>query len=99
MNIIQTNDRLLQQIQTNVKTVLDPIANNLITQGHILSNVQLINGTNIIPTGLDRKLLGWIITRLNGTASIYDSQNSNLTPTQNLILVSSANVIVDIYVF
>lgn len=100
MKLIQSNDRLIQQFQTNVKEVLDPIANNPLSKGHILSNIKLVSGiTNIIPTGLNRTLVGWFLTRLNGNSVIWDSQLENKTPAQNLQLLCSADCIVSIFVF
>lgn len=100
MKLIQSTDRLLNQFQTNVREVLEPIAQNPIVQGQLLSNVILKTGiTNVIPTGLNRNLIGWIITRLNADSVIWDSQDINSTPNQNLQLLCSADCIISLYVF
>lgn len=99
MKKVQTQDRLLQQIQTNIADILDPISSNLLVQGHFIKNIQLISGTNTIPTGLNQNLNGWIITRLRSLATIYDNQDNNITPSQNLILISNASTNIDLYVF
>lgn len=97
---LQTSDRLIDQIQTNLGNVINPIASNLLVQGHFINNVILIAGiTNIIPTGLNQNLNGWMITRLRGNSIIWDEQDTNPTPNQNLQLICSANVTVDLYIF
>ena len=97
---VQTTDFDLNQVQTNLIEVLGPIAANQITQGRLIANVQLITGiTNIIPIGLTQPLTGWIVTRLNTSSNIWDSQNLNKTPSQNLQLLCSVNCIISLYVF
>lgn len=78
---------------------LDPLLANPMNQVNILKNVNLINGTNTINHRLGAKLQGWFLTRLRGAAAIYDQQDSNPSPELTLILVSNANVSVDIGVF
>jgi hypothetical protein len=100
IKLIQTKDRLIQQFQQNVREVVEPLAANLITQGHFISNVSLTTGiTNIIPTGLNQNLNGWIVTRNSANSVIWDKQDSNPTPSQTLDLLCSANCIITLYVF
>lgn len=96
---VQIEDRLLQQMQTNLIEAINPTLNNLLVQGLFLQKVSLSAGSNIIPTMLNRPLNGWFITRQRASASVYDTQDTNLTPSQNLVLVASAPVVVDLYVF
>lgn len=100
MKQLKFPDRLTQQFQTNVLEVLSPIEQNPISQGHFLNNMRLYSGmTNVVPTGLDAVLRGWIISRLSSNSIIWDSQNNNPTPAQNLWLNCSADCLVSIYVF
>lgn len=100
MKLIHSSDRLIQQLQTNVREAIDPLAQNPLAQGLLLSNVSLLTGvTNIIPTGLNRVLIGWFITRLTTNTVIWDSQDLNTTPTQNLQLLCSSDCTISIYVF
>lgn len=96
---VQTPDRLTNQLQQNVATALKPITSNPQTQGSTLQSVSLVTGTNTVNTNLNRELQGWQIVRQRGPASIYDDQDSNDNTKQTLILISSADVSVDIYVF
>ena len=96
---VQTTDRTVNQLQSNITQAVNPVINNPIVQGTILKNQSLNSGNNIINTGLNKQLQGWIIIRQRGAASFYDQQDSNSNSNNTLILNSSAAVSVDIYVF
>lgn len=96
---VQTDDRNVNQLQSNISVALFPILQNPQTQGSILENVALVNGSNTINHGLNRTLQGWSIVRQRASASIYDNQDNNTNPTKTLILISNAAVTVNLYVF
>ena len=95
----QTSNVTLNIIQSNWATLLNPLLDQAITQGQILENVDLVTGANTVNHRLGRKLRGWMIVRQRSSASIYDTQDTNPTPSVTLRLDSSANVKVDIFVF
>lgn len=96
----QTSDRQLNTFQTALSSALQPITSNPIAACTILSNVTLTAGqTTPVPIGLSQPLIGWFIVRLRGNALIWDSQDSNTTPSQNLLLNTTATVIADIAIF
>jgi hypothetical protein len=78
---------------------LEPIIAAPSNNSSILKSVSLATGSNTISHGLGRQLQGWSIVRLRGSATIYDTQDSNPTPALTLVLVASAPVSVDIEVF
>lgn len=96
---VQTDNREVNQLQSNILSYLNTIGQNALLSGVILANQSLKSGDNTINTKLNRKLQGWFIIRQRGPASLYDKQDSNQTPNSTLILNSSANVSVDIFVF
>lgn len=96
---IQTQDRILNQIQNNISNPVNQLTSNPLTNGSILSSVTLTAGPNSINHLLGRTLIGWTIVRLRAASSIYDTQDTNPTPTLTLNLVASATVVCDIYVF
>lgn len=96
---VQTDNREVNQLQLNIAQLLEPMAANPLTQGNILTQVALTSGTNTIAHKLGRKLIGWQVIRQRASATLYDLQDANLTPAQTLVLVASANVTVDLYVF
>ncbi len=100
MKLVQSPDRLLLQLQSNVRVVLEPIAANPIVQGHLIPNVVLKAGmTNIIPVGLNNPVTGWFTTRLSANSVIWDNQIANNTPSQNLWLLCSVDCTISLYVF
>lgn len=97
---VQTTNREINQLQSNIITQLNQQKpTNSLAAGVILEKISLIAGNNTINHKLDRNLQGWFIIRLRSSASIYDKQDSNQIPDKTLILNSSADVTVDIFVF
>lgn len=95
----QTPDRLINRLQDSIELALNPLLQNVLAVGNLVQGVSLAIGSNTINHGLGQALTGWMITRLNGGASIYDTQSTNPQPAQTLILVSDAAVVVDVYCF
>lgn len=96
---VQTDDREVNQLQSNIISALNPLLNNPLLFGSILTEQDLAVGTNIIKHGLNRTLQGWFLVRKRATADVWDSQDTNPTPNSTLILNASAAVTVDLYVF
>jgi hypothetical protein len=97
--IFQTGSKDLSQMQTTWAQKLNPVIDSPISQGLLLKSVSLSSGANTINHTLGRKLQGWIVVRIRSGASIYDTQDSNSMPELTLTLVSSANAVVDLFVF
>ncbi len=77
-------------------STLNPIIGNPISSAKFLKGIGLAVGTTVINHGLGRTMQGWIITDINGAATIYRSQPLNAL---TLTLVSSAAVTVALEVF
>lgn len=97
--LFQTNIRELSMMQSNWGAQLNPVLSNPITNGLVLTGVNLSVGANVVNHKLSRKLQGWIIIGINAASTIYDTQASNQSPQLTLNLNSSANCIVNLYVF
>jgi hypothetical protein len=96
---IQSNDQTLNQIQDlNIRT-LNPVLQNQLLQGQLLQNQKLSSGANTINHKLGRNLIGWFLTRIRANAQVWDTQDSNSSPGQTLILNASTAVTVDLWVF
>ena len=89
----------LPQTQVQWAAILNPLLGNPMNGVSILKNVPLKAGSNTINTLLGAALQGWFIVRQRGPASIYDEQDNNQSPNLTLVLVSSANVNIDLAVF
>jgi hypothetical protein len=103
---LQMNDRISNQVQQNIRHPLNqlipliPFVSNPLAGTVLLQSVSLASGANSIPHTLGRNLLGWFITRLRGSyVQIYDTQDTNLTPSTTLALNASSAIVVDIFVF
>jgi len=97
---VQTSDRNINQLQSNIIPPLNTALNNQLLNGLLLQNVALASGANSVNTTLGRNLIGWLVTRWHGSyQNIYDTQDTNKTPSQTLQLVAAGAVTVDLWVF
>lgn len=97
--IFQSPVKELILLQNSWASQLNPVLANPTTSNLILKSVSLVTGTNTVNHLLGRKLQGWKLTRQRAAASIYDNQDANQSPNLTLILVSDADVVVDIEVY
>jgi hypothetical protein len=97
--IYQTDSKDLTLLQTNWAQQLNPVIQLPINKGLILKNVFLKSGVNTFPHLLGRILQGWFVIRQRGSATFYDEQDSNLYPMLSLVLNSSSDVNIDLFVF
>jgi hypothetical protein len=99
VSVLNTDDRILNQLQDNFAQKLNNILALPFLQGNFLDDVVLASGDNTINHKLGRDLVGWVITLQNASATIYDKQDSNTDIANTLVLNSSAIATVTIYVF
>lgn len=95
----QSDDRNFQLMQNSWGSILNPLVANPTLKNLVLENILLVMGSNVINHKLGRKLQGWKVVRQRSAASLYDTQDSNLSPDLTLVLVSDANVSVNLEVF
>jgi len=89
----------MDQLQTKWSAIINPVITNPANNSSILKNITLTTGTNVINHKLGQPLQGWNPVRIRAAATFYDLQDTNQTPDLTLVLVSSANVIIDLEVF
>lgn len=83
-------------MQTQWAAVLEPVISSPIALPSLLSGVVLNNGVTVVNHKLGRVPQGWILTDINGSASIFRSAAFNpLT----LTLTSNQTVTVGLAVF
>jgi hypothetical protein len=89
-------DKNLSMLQTAWSSMINPFLGRPANQSNILQNVALASGTNVINHRLGRTMQGWVLSDIQGAATIYRSAPFNdLT----LTLHSSAAVTVSLEVF
>lgn len=85
------------QLQTNWAKFLNPIIGNTVVNGIVLKDLSLSTGDNVISHLLQRNIQGYFVVDQNAAAQFYRKASSQ--PTLTLILNSSANVVISLYVF
>jgi hypothetical protein len=90
----------LSRVQDNLASTLDTITSIEMLDGVRIENIKLLSGIdNLISHKLNRIPLGYIILRKRASSDIWDTQDSNKSPSKTLILNCSANVTIDIWIF
>lgn len=96
----QSDSREFVQMQSVWASAIDPVLNQPLNSGILLENVNLVSGDNNINHKLGRKLIGWIVVRMQGVfVQLYDKQNTNQMPDKILVLNSSGTGVVNLLVF
>lgn len=93
------DDPVVQLMQNSWAQALNPVLRNPLVQGRLMEGVQLQVGDNSLDHLLGRKLQGWIITRIDAAAQIYDKQATNSMPQLTLVLNSNAAANCSLWVF
>lgn len=88
----------LSQMQTQWASTLNPVISNSIVNGLQLTGQTLINGTTVLNHKLGRKMIGWFLTDINGSASIYRPDTAPFND-KTLTLISNAAVTVNLWVY
>ena len=86
------------QQDTRWKSILDPIISSPLLAGHQI-NATLVSGPNTINHGLGRKLQGYFVVLNSASATFYDSQSTNASTDLTLILNSTADTVVSLWVY
>lgn len=92
----QSDNIILNMLQTKWKSLIDPLLAKPIVNGNQLLAIDLSIGANSIPHRLQRMQQGWILTDVTGAATIYRSEGFNA---QFLVLTSDAAVTCSIWVY
>lgn len=86
----------LSRLQTNWKSILDPVLSNPITNPTLLKNIVLKTGVNTINHALQATQQGWLVTDINAAITLYRSLPFNdLT----LTLVASGPATISLLVY
>jgi hypothetical protein len=97
---IEIEDQVLSRLQDNVEQAIGLLPSTEILQGRLVKSVALLSASTVkVPHKLGRPVIGWIIVRKRGNATVWDAQDSNPSPSLTLDLNCSSNVTVDLWVF
>jgi len=92
---VQTVNREINQLQSNIATVLNPLLEQPFANGKFIQSISLVSGNNRIIHNLGRTVLGWMLTNVNGPAQVYLVSSNETTITLN----SNSSVTVTLFVF
>jgi hypothetical protein len=95
---LQTEDRELNQLQSNVLNKLNYLFKNPLLSGEY-QDVVLAVGDNTIQHSLGQKPTGYIVCLQDAASTIFDKQSTNNQATTNLILNASVATNVTLYIF
>jgi hypothetical protein len=96
LNLFKSPDQTLMLLQKQWLSQLNPLLANILSQGSLLTNQELIDGNTTFNHYLGKQMTGWILVDQNAAAQIYRSQPLN---TQTLTLTSNAVVTVSLWIF
>lgn len=97
---IRAKDPDLKSVQDAVAFVFQDITPKEILDGRVIKNVSLNSSTaTVVEHGLGRAPIGYIGIKANAPANIYDTQDSNPSPSATLQLKADAAVTVSLWVF
>ena len=90
----------VKRLNDNCAVSFDSILPFPMLSGIIIPNIIMLSGIDkIINHGLGVPYTGWFIIRQNAAASIYESSTVNTLQDLQIILKSSANVTVSLFIF
>ena len=96
---VRCNDSDLASVQDAVEVPIRDISSRRIIDGRQIISVSLTTGAdNLIQHGLGRPLAGWVLTRINAQATVWDEQDDNAIGSLTLVLRCSADCTVDLWV-
>lgn len=95
---LHTGNSAVDRVQTNLAKTLRPILQNPMVDGVHKRDISLSTTATDIEHGLGRRPEGFVITKQNAAASIYEPTAATI-PDRLIVLQASATVTADIFFF
>lgn len=93
-------DSAADRLQSHTEEALRSLLLNPVLDGNLIEEISLIGGVSkSINHGLGRNLRGWFLTRNSSEAVVWDEQLTNNMVDKTLILQSSDDCVISIWVF
>lgn len=97
---VNPKDPDMSRMENYVMEFATQFLKNEMIDGLQLRSISLTTGQlNPVEHKLNRPVLGWVVTRKNADANIWDEQSANNSPSRTLNLQCSADVTVDLWVY
>ena len=96
---IHSENAEVTRLQSHIKTTLNPLLQLPISDGILIKDLDIETTDTRVNHGLGRTYEGFIITRLQSNAVIYESSTTNDYKDLYIFLKGSASATADIYFF
>ena len=97
---LQSSSAEFNKFQDNVEQVFSSVLTNPILDYTIIKEATISTGqANLISHKLGREPFGFIVIRKRADARIWDNQDNNTFKKQTIDIRSSADVVVDLFIF
>ena len=87
------------RLQSHIKTALNPLLELPIQDGILIKDLSIETTDTRVNHGLGRQFEGFILTKLNANAVVYESTTANPSKDRYILLKAGSAVTADIYFF
>lgn len=91
--------RVVDQMQSNIGSTLDGLTANPFVDGNSISAALKAGQDNFVNHGLGTSYQGWWITDKDGMGEVWRSATTNKSPEKYLVLCTSVDVSVNLWIF
>ena len=97
---IRAKEFELNQVQDSIEQTFKSVLSVPLLNGVLIRSINLTSGTtNRIEHKLGRNLIGYLVLRKDAPATIYDTKSSAVSDKDFLLLSTTQNTTIDIWVF
>jgi hypothetical protein len=96
---INTDNYEMGKIQDNLSSAIDSLTKTYPLLNGVFVKAAIGTADTIVNHGLQRPVVGFLITRRDGSPNVYESSTTNNRPSDCMILKASTAVNVTIYFF
>lgn len=94
---LPTTDKALGLVQDNIKATLDAVLTCPLLSGAWMSAITLAAGSNTVGHPLGRAYRSYLLGPLSAAVTVYQSASPDRT--RFLVLVASAPVVLDVFIY
>lgn len=99
LRLFQTKDVELNRVYQNVSKFAQQFVGNPLLEGLVIKDLTVLSASGLtVSHGLGRDIQGWVVIRKGAQADVWEASNQP-TASKTLVLESSANVTISLYVF
>jgi|TARA_R100001530_G_scaffold109694_1_gene77053 hypothetical protein len=96
---IHSENAEVTRLQSHIKTTLNPLLELPISDGVLIKDLSIETSDTRVNHGLGREYEGFVVTRLQANAVIYESDSTNTNKNLFILLKGSSSATADIYFF